>query len=449
MPDLNPAAATARPYVPFTYEQDWYRANIRQSGGAHKNVRLSYEILGDFDPDAFTEALRGFVARHDALHLAPLPEGGPEGQYLRPPRPDEQTVERQSVTAASARQFSHYAAALLSRDFVTPWSEPDAQRPFTLRLLRHTPRHHALLATFQNLVFDGRGHALFAHEIWRDYATLLAGGTPPATAPSFADAALSQRTRYGPGHLARAARSWRERLDFAARNPWPGSGGQSSDAGSVHVEFGAEAVAALRRACEREHCTVPQWLVASFARATARRTGLARLALWVTMDSRRARERDLVGMLAGASPLALRRADADAATVRDEVRGQLLEALRHQQLTAAELLALSQEFGGAQALRRDIYVSLRTIVDDDREVRRATGPLRVTADAHPLRRTTLVSPSALHLSCVEHRDKVVVDLVFDGLRAGRPLAGAIVDAMAADLASLPSAPPVRPADPPH
>ncbi|MEW2514700.1 condensation domain-containing protein [Streptomyces sp. NPDC046870] len=447
MPDLTPGDPRER-IVPLTYEQEWYHANIRRSTRARRNVRLSYEIRGPFDPDAFTEAVHGFVARHDALRmdLVARPGADAPAQRVRPLAPGERIVLHQSVTAASERQFTTYASALHSRDFLAPWA--DGERPYTFRLLRYADDHHAFLATFQNVVFDGRAHELFARETWRDYRTLLAGGSPPLAAPSFAEAALRQRGRYGAGHLDRARESWRERLEFAARTAWnrPGHAEPTSD-GTVHAQLAGEDAVAFHRACERLRCTAMQLLVASFVRALSACAGADRVTVWTSMDSRQTAERDVVGMFAGVSPLAVRAAGADLPDVLVEVRRRMLDALRYQQIPASELSALAAESAadGADPLRRDVHVNLRRFDGPYRPTERS-GPLRVTADAYPLRRITFGTSSALHLRCNEYRDRVLVDLVFDGRRVGRPLAQALLDRMVrtavapAETPSTPSTP---------
>ncbi|MFJ6393746.1 condensation domain-containing protein [Streptomyces sp. NPDC091972] len=436
MPGLNSAAPgpqTAEA-VPFTYEQEWYDANVRQTY-VHRNVRLSYEILGPLDRDLFEQAVHRFVARHDALRMEVLPlnERTPmAAQRVRPLGPDERVVHHQEVKAVSAEQFGVYAAAVLTRDFLEPWTT--GHRPYTLRLLRYSSEHHAFLATFQNLVFDGRAHHLFAQEIWRDYEALRRRQEVPGTAPSFAAAALRQRTAFGPRHLRRAQDSWYDRAGFAGLNPWhrPDHAAASED-GAVPAELGAAQVAALRQACEREHCILLQWVVAAFARAIAQCTGRRRLSLWTSMDSRRAAERDVVGMFAGVAPLKVEHATAPLPEVRAEVSGQILEALRYQQLSGRQLRTMLRELAPDEGwLGRDIHINLRRFEGDHQQTRH-DGDLRVTADAYPLRRVTFANASALQLRCDEYRDRLFINLLFDGHRVGRQLAQAILGCLTADL----------------
>ncbi|TQF08025.1 hypothetical protein E6W39_00235 [Kitasatospora acidiphila] len=435
MSDLSTPLTAER--LPLGYEQDWYQANTRGGTGAHKNVRISFRILGPLVPEALDEVVRRFTARHDALQLQPLPgpDGtGTTGQYLRPLGAGEPVMLRESVTARSAEQFSRYASALLSRDFTAPWAG-DGDRPFRVRLLRYEPDHHALLATFQNLVFDGRAHHLFASELWRDYQALVQGDPVPDTAPSFAAAVARQRTGFGPEHLARARASWRKRLEFAARHPWrqPASAAPT-EGGTLRIELPARAWPALRERCAEARCSVSQWVIAAFVRAVAGQAGLRRVALWTTMDSRGFRDRDLVGMLAGTCPVAVRDPAAALPAVLAEVRARLLEALRYQQLTAAELHGLAAELaaGGGASLARDIFVSLRRF-DGEYPVTREQRALRITADAYPLRRIAFTGSAALHLRCTEFRDRLLIDLTFDGPRVGRLLAQAIADQLGNDL----------------
>jgi Condensation domain len=422
--------------VPFTYEQEWYHANVRKAG-THKNVRLSFEILGPLDRELFDFAVHSFVARHDAVRMDLLPDterSADTAQRVRPLGPDERVLFHQEVTAASAAQFDRYASVVLSRDFLTPWPA-DGGRPYTLRLLRYDAEHHAFLATFQNLVFDGRAHHLLAHEVWRDYVALLRGEPIPPGAPSFAAAARRQRAAFGPRHLQRAQDSWRDRLGFAALHRWcrPDHAAPSDD-GAVRTELREREVTVLREACAREHSTVMQWVVSAFVRAVAQCSGRQRLSLWTSIDSRRAAELDVVGMFAGAAPLKVLDGTAALPDVRAEVGGQILEALRYQQLTAREMKKLVEDHGPDGGwLGRDVYVNLRRFEGDYRERRDDSG-LRATADAYPVRRITFANGSALHLRCDEYRNRLFINLVFDGQRVGRSLALAVLGCLAADLA---------------
>ncbi|MFJ9626764.1 condensation domain-containing protein [Streptomyces sp. NPDC101175] len=416
---------------PLTYEQDRFHTKTRADGWSHKNVQLAFEILGDLDTDALADAVRAFVVRHDALHLQLDPAPGPHPrQWTRRIDADEEVVQRLNVKAASPEQFSRYASALLSRDCVTPWSY-GAQRPFKIRLLRRDEQHHALLATFQNLVFDGRAHHLFGHEVWRDYEALRRGQSPPGTARSFAEAAVRQRAATPARQRERTLASWRERLTLLTRTAWTGPAGACrTDPGTVGAELPAATVAALRDLSAEFRCTVLQSTVGHFVAALAARTGRSEVGLWTSMDSRTSQDADVVGMFAASCPLVIRDAGADAPSVRAQVREQLLNALRHQRLTAdeiADLTRAAEETGGAP-VSRDIYVNLRRY-EGNSSVPDDGGRLRITADAYPLHRITFHDSFALHLRCTEFRDRLDIDLLYDGHRADRRLARTLLDDM--------------------
>ncbi|WP_405853924.1 condensation domain-containing protein [Streptomyces sp. NBC_01515] len=421
---------------PLTYEQDRFHTKTRSSGWSHKNVQLGFEILGDLDTGALTDAVRAFVLRHDALHLQMAPAPGPHPQqWTRPIAADEEVVRCVNVKAASPGQFSRYASALLSRDCVTPWSY-GTQRPFRIRLLRHDENHHALLATFQNLVFDGRAHHLFGHEVWRDYQALRNGEPLPDNAPSFAEAAVRQRAKTGVRQRERAVASWRERLAALTRLSWtaPAGSDHTEAGGMVGDELSGRTVAALRGTCAEFRFTVLQTTVGFFVAALAARTGRTEIGLWTSMDSRSSRDADVVGMFAGSCPLVVRDAAADALSVRTQVRDQLLNALRHQGLTAGDIAVLTreaEEVGGAP-VNRDVYVNLRRF-EGDSTVTDDGGRLRITDDAYPLQRITFHDRFALHLRCTEFRDRLCVDLLYDGRRADRRLARSILDDMLAGI----------------
>ncbi|MFD9126512.1 condensation domain-containing protein [Kitasatospora sp. NPDC059571] len=443
MPDLTPTRPASSAPVPFTHEQDWFHTKTRTDAWAHKNVRLGFEILGDLDTDALLTAVRAFVTRHDALHLQLPPEPGPHPeQWLRPIGATEQVVACQQVAAVSPEQFNRYVSAILSRDCVTPWRYGE-QRPFAIRLLRYDAGRHALLATFQNLVFDGRAHHLFAHEVWRDYESVRRGDPVPVRAPSFAEAAARQRAGTTPAQRERALADWRERLGFLARTRWvradgakAGDGGPAAEGGMLRAELDGPTTAALRHTCERARLGLLQWTVGSFVHALASRTGRTEVGLWTSMDSRPPRDRDVVGMFAASCPLVVTDADGDPDAVRGRVRAGLLNALKHQRLTAAEITAVTREAEAQHGapVGRDVYVNLRRFEGDHAGVR-DTGALRITADAYELRRIAVTDLHALHLRCTEYRDRLLIDLRFDGLRVDRPAARAILDDVLAAAAA--------------
>ncbi|MFJ3898881.1 condensation domain-containing protein [Streptomyces sp. NPDC090083] len=437
MPGLT-ALGAGTPF-PLTYEQDRFHTKTRSDGWSHKNVQLGFEILGDLDTDALTDAVRAFVVRHDALHLQMDPVPGPHPQqWTRPIAADEEVVRRVNVKAASPAQFSRYASVLLSRDCVTPWSY-GTQRPFSIRLLRHDAHHHALLATFQNLVFDGRAHHLFGHEVWRHYQALRDGEPLPDTAPSFAEAAVRQRAGTGVRQRERALASWRERLTALTRLSWsaPEGTGHSEAGGTVGGELSGGTVAALRDTCAEFRFTVLQTTVSFFVAALAARTGRTEVGLWTSMDSRSSRDADVVGMFAGSCPLVVRDAAADTQSVRTQVRDQLLTALRHQGLTAGDIATLTREAEeeNAAPVSRDVYVNLRRF-DGNSTVADDAGRLRITDDAYPLHRITFQDGFALHLRCTEFRDRLCVDLLYDGRRADRLLARSILDDVLAGITAV-------------
>ncbi|MEV4614262.1 condensation domain-containing protein [Kitasatospora sp. NPDC049258] len=445
MPDLTPDRPAPAAPVPFTYEQDWFHTKTRTDSWAHKNVRLGFEILGDLDTDALLTAVRAFVTRHDALHLRLPADPGPHPeQRLRPIGATEQVVECQKVAAASPEQFTRYVSAILSRDCVAPWRYGE-QRPFAIRLLRYDAGRHALIATFQNLVFDGRAHHLFAHEVWRDYEAVRRGDPVPDRAPSFAEAAARQRAGTTPAQRERALADWRERLGRLARTRWPGQdrtpageGAQEpgAEGGMLRAELDARTTAALRAACGRARLGLLQWTVGSFVHALASRTGRTEVGLWTSMDSRPPRDRDVVGMFAASCPLVVADPAGDPDAVRDRVRAGLLNALKHQRLTAAEITAVTREAEAQHGapVGRDIYVNLRRFEGDHASVR-DTGELRITADAYELRRIAVTDLHALHLRCTEYRDRLLIGLRYDGLRVGGATAQAVLDDVLAAAAA--------------
>jgi condensation domain-containing protein len=443
MPD---AAAPARggQLVPLTYEQDRYHARSLRGGWEHRNVRASFRIEGPLDPAVLGEAIRGFVRRHDALQMRLAPgEGGEPAQWIDPLEPGEQVMTAQRLAASSTGQFSRYVEAVFTRDVTQQWD--GSRRPFTFRLFQLSERHHALLATFQGMVFDGRSQQLFEREVWRDYHLLRLGRPVPGPAGSFAQAAARQRARSGPPQRERARALWRSRLEFLSRNRWaplapaPPAGGDS-----VESVLDAGATAGLRESCRRNRCTPLQWIASSFVAAVAGQTGRAGVGLWTTFDSRTPADRDVVGMFAGPCPLVVTDARADRHAVLRQTRDQIIGSLRYAQLGWRDIGELVSDLAGPAAAEcagqavpafGDIYMNLQKADGDCHHLTAAVPGLRITAGAYPPRGLTLVTHAALHLICDEFRDLIKIKIMFNSERAGRAVAQAVLGAMTHDIAA--------------
>lgn len=423
--------------IPLTYEQDRYYGRSVGSAWAHRNVRASFRIEGPVDLDAFGAAITAFALRHDALHMR-LDDGA--SQRVRPLDPGEQLVTAQRLAASSVDQFSRYVEAVFARDVTRPWAD-DAQHPFTFRVFQRTERHHAFLATFQGVVFDGRSQHLFEREVWRDYLLFRLGQPTGGAAGSFAEAAKRQRARFGPEYSERAKALWRSRLEFLSRHRWvtpvdpePPTG--RDEVGSV---LDSAVTAGLRESCPRNRCTPLQWIASAFVAAVAEHTGRTGVGLWTTTDSRTAADRDVVGMFAGVCPLVITDARADRHAVVKQMRQAIINSIRYAQLDWRDICELMSDFAdlgsGDQAVPAfaDIYMHLQKFDDDYHECKTIEPGLRVTFDAYPPRGLTLVTPAALHLLCEEFRNLIKIKIMFNSRRAGRPVAQAVLDAMMRDI----------------
>lgn len=438
------AASPARggDLIPLTYEQDRYHGRSLRSTWAHSNVRISFRIEGPFDLDAFCEAVKAFALRHDALHMRLVAGGGGRpAQRVSPLDPGEQLVTLQRVGAPSADQFSRYVEAVFTRDVTRPWAD-DAQHPFTFRLFQLNEQHHAFIATFQGVVFDGRSQHLFTREVWRDYHRLRLGQPAGGAAGSFAEAATRQRARFGPEHKERAQALWRSRLEYLSKHRWSTPAAPAPQAGRDNVRsvLDSAVTAGLRESCRLDHCTPLQWIASSFAAAVAGQTGRAGVGLWTTTDSRTAADRDVVGMFAGSCPLVITDARADRHAVLKETRSQIMNSIRYAQLDWRDIEDLMIDFAepaepgvADQAVPAfgDIYMHLQKF-DDEYHAQPEPG-LRITVDAYPPRGVTVVSHAALHLICEEFRNLMRIKIMFNSKRVGPAVAQAVLDSMLRDV----------------
>ena len=435
MPDVATAVRNdAR--IPLTYQQDRYHARMLRGTWPHLNVRTSFRIEGPVDLGAFGEAVRAFALRHDALHMRLVTDdSGRSAQRIHPLDPGEQVVTAQRLRASSVDQFSRYVEAVFTREIRKAWAD-DAQHPFTFRIFQLGEHHHAFLATFQRIVFDGRSHHLFGREVWRDYRLLRLGQPIPGTAGSFAEAATRQRASSGPQQQERAKALWRSRLDFLSRHRWTTPLAPAPPTGQDNVSsvLDGGATAALRESCRQGRCTPLQWIASSFVASVAEHTGRTGVGLWTTIDSRTAADRDVVGMFSGPYPLVITDARADRRAVLEETRDQIINSMRYAQLDGRDIEELMSGFADpAVPGFEDIYMNLRNFDGDYRHLAAGEPDLRVTVDAYPPRGFTLFSHAALHLVCEEFLDLIRVRIVFNSRRAGRVIAQAVLDGMMHDI----------------
>ncbi|GLY04041.1 condensation domain-containing protein [Actinoplanes sp. NBRC 101535] len=406
MPDLT---------IPLTYEQEWYARGQRTGTGTGHHIRISFRIEGDLDVDALEHSAAGFVTRHDALRM----RVGATGQHVEPAAVDRPLLVRQRVKARSAEQFDAYAGLIAARDFVAPW-EPGTP-PYTIRLFSRDDGHHALLATFPSLVFDGRAHDLFASQLWDGYA-----GVPDLPGSSFAEAAAQQRRPLTDTQRDRTLRSWRTRLAAAAAAALTLVDGPL-DRAVLGLELHGDRVTALRRECDRWGCTLVHRLLGAFATALTACTPRADPVLWTTIDGRAHTQRHVVGMFTSLVPVPVRTTGATVRETVDDVRAQLLEALRYSRITAAQRSAVMRETGVTPGAPVDVYVNIRQFAAGRHRATRERHGLRVTTDAFAMRGITRSNSAALQLRVDEYRDHVFLTLVNDGRRAPLSQAAAVLD----------------------
>lgn len=435
MPEVAAPARPDRP-IPLTYEQDRHYARSLRGTWPHRNVRISFRIEGPLDLDAFGEAVSAFAFRHDALQMKVVAgASGTPTQRIDPYDAGEQIMITQRVGASSADQFSRYVEAVFTADVRKPWAD-DSQRPFAFRLFQLNEQHHAFLATFQRVIFDGRSHQLFGQEVWRDYHLLRQGRPIPRRADSFADAAVRQRARFGAEHQERAKALWRARLDFLAENRWttPVDPEPPADQDFVGHVLDSKTTAGLREWCRQTRCTPLQWITSSFVASVAEQTGRAGVGFWTTINSRAAAERDVVGMFTAACPLVIFDARADSYSVLKQTREAILRSIRFAQLDWRDITELMSGFADPAAPGfEDIYVNLLQFDADYGSPAADEPDLRVTADAYPPRGLRLLSNPVLHLRCEEFRDLIQIRIIFNSERAGQAVAQAVLDGMTAGI----------------
>ncbi len=201
------AAPDAAQPPSFAQERFWLLEQIEPRNPAHV-LAVTTTIRGPLEVDRLVVALRGVVARHEALRTSLSFEGG----VLRQVVEASVDVDLQTVTLAGSedervRRRRQLVDEMIARGF-------DLAKAPLLRflLLRSDPQRHELVCVAHHAVIDGLSLRITFDEMWDAYASR--GDTiahPPAmTARALA---VAERAHAAGGGFAAALSWWKARLD--------------------------------------------------------------------------------------------------------------------------------------------------------------------------------------------------------------------------------------------
>jgi amino acid adenylation domain-containing protein len=367
-------------------ERFWFLQQLNPASSAD-NIAVATRIRGPFSTEAFLEACRGLIQRHEILRTRlPVVDGAPA-----------QVIAPEAQAAAETVDLRHVPSEDRDRTAMAALSA-DVEQPFDLlagpllrfRLLRLADDDHIALTVIHHIVADAWSINLMTAEVVARYRSHLRGERPalPPAALQYADFAVCHRRWLESVALQRQAAYWTKTLAGLKRHELPSDRGRRSgphSGASGDVPLSAVLFAAVRELAGREHATPFMVCLAAFAIVMARYTGHEDVVVGTPIANRTAP--GVEGMLGTfVNTLVLRIDVSGAATFRTllaRVRRVALDAYANQDLSFDRLVSLvdpERDTGRSplfQVLFNMTNVPLRTEQDETVTAENVTLPRRV------------------------------------------------------------------------
>ncbi|MFY0476109.1 condensation domain-containing protein, partial [Achromobacter marplatensis] len=335
---IVPASAAERGGLSPAQQRQWFLWRLAPDSTAY-HISGGLRLRGDLDVAALQTALDALAQRHAALRtrFELDAHGAPVQRVLDAGALPLERIDL-AVPASGDREaaFAQAAGGLNGRAFDL-LSGPLAR----FALLRAAKDDHVLVGVLHHIVADGWSMQVLLDELAACYRAALENA-PVALAPllvDYADYAAWQRSWLAAGEEARQLEYWRAQL--GGEEPWlqlPVDGMRGSDnvfrAGRQQIVLPAGMPERLRRACQREGCTLFSVLLGAFQVLLHRESGLDDIRVGVPTANRgRQDTAGLVGLfvntqvlrnvLSGADTLAEAVARASDAMIQAQAHGEL------------------------------------------------------------------------------------------------------------------------------
>ena len=329
--------------VPSTEAQReiWLAARLQPEASLAYNESATLRLSGPLDADALQAAMEALVARHEALRAT----FSRDGETLLVAAAAPFVLRQRNLAGLDETGRAAEVEATLARVVARPF---DLERGplFDAELLHLGPGDHLLLLNAHHLVCDGWSFGVIVRELAQLYAALHEGHAPALPeADSFTTFAL-EAAAAASGPAAREDEAyWLERfasppppIDLPTDRPRPSRRGYASR--RIDTTLDAARVDALRCAAARRGASLHSALLAGFGVLLARLSGQDEFVVGIPTAGQATTGRHaLVGHAVNVLPLRLRiDPDESFADLLARVRGDLLDAFEHQQLTFGTLL---------------------------------------------------------------------------------------------------------------
>lgn len=329
--------------VPSTEAQReiWLAARLQPEASLAYNESATLRLSGPLDRDALERALEALLARHEALRAT----FSGDGESLLVAGAMPLRMRQRSLATLGEAERQREIETTLARSVERPF---DLERGplFSAELLQLGPEEHLLVLDAHHIVCDGWSFGVLVRELGELYAAERQGRTPVLPdADSFAAFALAAGAREASAAAQADQAYWLDRfaslpppLDLPLDRPRPRRRSFASRRLDFHL--GADRVDTLRRNAARQGASLHAMLLTGFGLLLSRLAGQDEVVIGIpTAGQAVAGQQALVGHAVNMLPIRMRVDPAEPfAGLLARVRGDLLDALEHQQITFGTLL---------------------------------------------------------------------------------------------------------------
>jgi len=333
------------PFLPsYGQEALWFLDQYLPDAPVY-NVPVDIHLTGLLDIAALRGALAGLERRHEILRARFTEVDGAPRIVLRPV--DERELDVLDLSGVPDRRERLEQAMRRLHEVATEPMDLATGPLYRKFLIILAPDDHILLLVAHHTVYDGWAPAILDRDLWELYAAAVEGRAPalPELPVSYLDYAAWQRDQLGGENRERLLRFWRGQLDGAAPIALPAARPRpprlSGRGGHHRFTIPAATVAGLRAVSAAERCTLFMTMLTAVTTLLARASGQADIVVGTTTAGRsRPEALDLLGYFNNAIPLRTRLGgDPPFREALARVRGTVVEALKHDELPFAMLVA--------------------------------------------------------------------------------------------------------------